>query len=193
MKKQLHFALFLLLPVLIPAQTFTESHELLCGDSVHINQLGYPTWNMPVIVTVPSHGTAVIAGEGSYSLIYESATDFQGLDTVVVECAHATQITCDTGIYVFHISCQTNTFNITSNATPVFIFPNPASEVVYIRGNLPGEILTITNAAGIVISRVEIPDTEDHILPVGLLSPGFYFISFQRGTERKTLPLAIIR
>lgn len=191
MNKQLHSALFLLLPGLITAQTFTETREIVCGDSVHVGQLGFPTWSMPTIVIEPAQGTAEITGDLWYSLVYQSAADFEGLDTVVVACAHATQITCDTGIYIFHISCQTNTVDL--NAKPIHIFPNPASTEVHIRGNLSGDILTITDATGILISSIEKPDTEDYILPVGLLVPGLYFVSFQTGKGRETLPLVISR
>ncbi len=152
----------------------------------------FTIWNMPVMVTAPSHGTATITGDTWYSLIYQSAADFEGFDTVVVECAHATQITCDTGIYVFHIGCQTNTFNITSKATPVNIFPNPGGAQLHIRGALRGK-LWIADASGIVVVREEISGTEEEILPVELLAPGLYFVSFQTDTGPSTLPVVISR
>ncbi len=35
----------------IAAQTFTEVHQLTCGDTAYIGNLGYPTWNIADIVT----------------------------------------------------------------------------------------------------------------------------------------------
>lgn len=191
MKKSIHFAVFLLLPALVFAQTFTENKDLLCGDSIHIGQLGFPTWSMPVIAQGPMQGTATITGDLWYSLIYQSPADFEGVDTVVVACAHATQITCDTGIYVFHISCQTNTSDACFN-TGLKIFPNPASEEVHIRGALSGEIY-IADASGSVIACYNPDGVSDTILPVAHLSPGFYLVFFHTDAGIKAERLVINR
>lgn len=191
MKKSIHFAAFLLLPALVFAQTFTENKDLLCGDSIHIDQLGFPTWNMPVIAQGPTQGTATITGDLWYSLIYQSPVDFEGLDTVVVACAHATQITCDTGIYVFHINCQTSTSEASSN-TGLKIFPNPACEEVFIQGALSGAIY-IADASGSIIARYNSGGKSDLILPVAHLSPGFYLVFFRTGAGIKAERLVINR
>ncbi|NUO02203.1 MAG: T9SS type A sorting domain-containing protein [Saprospiraceae bacterium] len=53
-----------------------------------------------------------------------------GKDTVIISCAHATQITCDTGIYVFEIGCP-------ENLDPVYPISLACNDSVYV-GNLSG-------------------------------------------------------
>lgn len=93
----------------ISAQTFTENHNINCGDTIAIGGLGYPTWAIPEITQLPKHGYAKLLGDfiPANLLEYQAPQYFIGLDTVVIKCAHATQITCDTGIYVFNVGCST--------------------------------------------------------------------------------------
>lgn len=83
--------------------TFTEVIPLDCGDSTRTRTLGYPTWNPPQIVKKARFGRAFT--DASNRLVYLSTPFYKGRDTVVVLCARATQITCDTGIFVFENRC----------------------------------------------------------------------------------------
>lgn len=87
--------------------TFTEIRQIACGDTAFIGSLGYPTWNPPQIIDRPDLGHAVLLGDfvEPNLLQYIAPICYSGNDTLVIECAHATQITCDTGIYIFEISC----------------------------------------------------------------------------------------
>lgn len=116
----------------IPAQTFTETHQIQCGDTVSISGLGYPTWNDPHIVKKPAYGHALLLGDfvPPNSMQYISPPWFEGVDTVIVECAHATQITCDTGIYVFEIGCA-------ESIAPVYVSEVACDDSVYVP-NLSG-------------------------------------------------------
>jgi hypothetical protein len=116
----------------IPAQTFTETHQIQCGDTVSISGLGYPTWNDPHILKKPAYGHALLLGDfvPPNSMQYISPPWFEGVDTVVVECAHATQITCDTGIYVFEIGCA-------ESIAPVYVSEVACDDSVYVP-NLSG-------------------------------------------------------
>ncbi|MEZ4921421.1 MAG: T9SS type A sorting domain-containing protein [Saprospiraceae bacterium] len=88
--------------------TFTETIQLACGDTAVIGNLGFPTWNDPHIIQPPRWGYAVLLGDfvPPNILEYQAPPCFTGSDTVIIECAHATQVTCDTGIYIFEISCN---------------------------------------------------------------------------------------
>lgn len=87
--------------------TFTEYLEVNCNTDTTIKGLGYPTWVIPVIVKKPSLGFAIIESDGIYSALrYTAAPCVKGNDTIIVSCARATQIQCDTGIYIFTISCN---------------------------------------------------------------------------------------
>lgn len=89
------------------AQTFTELRDINCNDTLQIGPLGYPTWSIPTFVELPKVGYAQLISEfpGAALMEYVSPPAYAGLDTVVVACAHATQITCDTGVYIFNIAC----------------------------------------------------------------------------------------
>jgi hypothetical protein len=112
--------------------TFTETQSLGCGDTAWVPNLGYPTWNEAKILQYPRWGYAQLAGEfiPANLLVYEAPPYFSGADTVIIECAHATQITCDTGIYIFNISCDTTAF---AN----HVFEVPCNDTIYTR-NLSG-------------------------------------------------------
>jgi hypothetical protein len=105
-KIALLFALSILSNIL-SAQTFTQHVKLNCGDSIFISPLGYPTWNDPKILKRPIWGHAILLGDfvAANNLRYSSPPCFAGNDTVIIQCARATQITCDTGIYIFEVSC----------------------------------------------------------------------------------------
>jgi len=90
---------------------FTEHIFLNCASTAVIDHLGYPTWVTPTIIGFPLHGTATIHPDGQQlwsELHYAASLGYAGTDTVIVECAHATQITCETGTYIFHIVCGTS-------------------------------------------------------------------------------------
>jgi len=116
----------------ITAQTFTEVHTITCGDTAYIGNLGYPTWNIAEIVQHPALGHAILLGDfiPANLLEYTSPPCVVGRDTVIIECAHATQITCDTGIYVFEMTCP-------ENIEQVYPTTLPCNDSVYV-ANLSG-------------------------------------------------------
>lgn len=87
---------------------FTEHIKLHCDDSVIRSNLGYPTWNPAIIFKKPHFGYAEIREDSSLrqTLYYRPPKYFHGFDTLMVLCAKATQITCDTGIYIMEVSCN---------------------------------------------------------------------------------------
>lgn len=89
---------------------FTENHTITCNQTLDVGPLGYPTWIAPNIVQSPQHGTATFIGDLYMfpHLQYTPNAGFAGIDTIVVECAHATQITCATGTYIVAVTCDTN-------------------------------------------------------------------------------------
>lgn len=107
MKIKLTAILFAIWPCLLSGQTFTEVIPMACGDTSIVGGLGYPTWSPPSIIDRPAFGHASLLGDfiEPNILQYIAPPHFAGSDTVVIECARATQILCETGIYVFDISC----------------------------------------------------------------------------------------
>lgn len=91
----------------LSAGSFTERHLMNCGYSVIIEGLGYPTWNPAVIYKHAEMGYARVHGDNSnrQKLIYYAPECINTTDTVIVICARATQITCDTGYYIFEVTC----------------------------------------------------------------------------------------
>lgn len=132
MKKCLLLAAMAVASLHAVAQTFTEIRNINCGDTAYVENLGYPTWNPPQLVELPNYGHAALLGDfiAPNLLQYTAPPFFDGADTVVIECAYATQITCDTGVYVFNITCS-------QVISPVFATIVPCNDSVYI-GNLSG-------------------------------------------------------
>lgn len=110
--------LLLLTQALFSQNTFIKTDTIFCGDSITYIGLGYPSWIIPEILIKPHNGYATIITDGVYSKMqYKAPSCFKGADTIVVLCAKATQISCDTGIYILNIDCkevanQTNIYNI---------------------------------------------------------------------------------
>ena len=109
--------------------TFTEVHQIKCGESMSISPLGYPTWNDPKILRSAYYGDSKLIGDlvPANILIYTAPPYFTGSDTVIIQCAHATQITCDTGIYIFQITCDTS-----APDQQVFVFDAPCQDTMII-------------------------------------------------------------
>jgi hypothetical protein len=126
MKQKQLIYLFVLIPYLSFSQTFTEVHPIPCNDTLYIGNLGYPTWNAARILKTPRLGHAMLLGDfvAANLLQYQSPPCVSGRDTVVIECAHATQITCDTGIYIFEINCP-------ENLSPVYPYEMPCNDSIY--------------------------------------------------------------
>lgn len=100
--------------------SFIENHSIACDSTLTIDGLGYPTWAIPSIIDAPTNGTATIVSDGiNSSLQYTPPAGFAGIDTVIVECAHATQITCSTGMYIFEVNCATEGYHFSENHTAV--------------------------------------------------------------------------
>ncbi len=90
------------------AQSFKEFHHVECGDSIRLYGLGYPHWNPATIIEKAHWGYAKITHDpqGNSVLHYFAAPCAAYTDTLVVLCAKATQITCDTGYYLFEVGCH---------------------------------------------------------------------------------------
>ncbi len=116
----------------VDCQTFTEKIQIKCGDMALVSPLGYPTWNAPHILQKPALGHAILIGDfiAPNALEYTAPSCFIGFDTVVIDCARATQITCDTGIYIFEISCG-------EVISPIFANVVGCQDSIYV-GNLSG-------------------------------------------------------
>ncbi|QQS29445.1 MAG: hypothetical protein IPM47_00390 [Sphingobacteriales bacterium] len=107
---------------------FTEIHEISCDSIIYIGDLGYPTWVTPTIIDPPSNGNATIVPDGLWSaLVYNPYQGFIGSDTVIVECAEATQITCQTGMYIFNVDCTNNQSSAFSNPVVPKLFYDSSS------------------------------------------------------------------
>lgn len=105
-------------------QSFTEQIKMQCNDSVIRDHLGYPTWNPATLFKKPHYGYAEIREDSSFRqiLYYRPPIYFHGKDTLMVLCAKATQITCDTGIYLIDVDCN--------ERVDSFIIINTACEVI---------------------------------------------------------------
>jgi len=151
---------------------FTETYNITCDSTLLVGQLGYPTWVVPSIITPPNHGSAAILTDGVWSSMqYIPNPNFNGTDTIVVECAHATQITCETGTYIINVDCTNGTTLPTPTATTK-VWYNAATMKIHIgQGALQqtDNHIWLYNASGVQVFG---PGNISHIdaanLPAGL-------------------------
>jgi hypothetical protein len=120
------------------AGTFTEYHTVTCGSMLQLGRVGYPTWNQAVVIQAPAHGEAIVQTINFVdSLFYQSAGNYSGVDTFIVACAHATQITCDTGIYIVQTTCGINATADAASMLQLVAYPNPATHAIFLKSESP--------------------------------------------------------
>lgn len=164
------------------AGSFTVYHTVTCGETLMLGAVGYPTWNEAIIIQAPANGVAgIIQGITSAdSLVYLAATGYMGTDTFVVACAHATQITCDTGIYIIETTCANAA--VEQNApVAIKVFPNPATNEVLIETSLPFTAAKLCSNMGHAMLVRRWPQGVYHaMLPVDGLPMGTYWLEIRQ-------------
>ena len=132
--------------------TFYEYHSINCGATLELGAVGFPSWITATVVKAPAHGQALILTGGPFpdSMAYLSDTGYFGQDTFIVACAHATQITCDTGIYIITISCLNDVQGVAALDNDLRVFPNPSNGFLAIESTGLIERIRLRSLQGIV-------------------------------------------
>ncbi|MCB9283460.1 MAG: T9SS type A sorting domain-containing protein [Lewinellaceae bacterium] len=169
-----------------PILSFTEEHEITCDSTLTITGLGFPTWVTPEIVQEPAHGTAGLFLDTTlwHTLKYVPEADFTGTDTIVVDCAHATQITCETGIYIVHVSCLNNVAG--EKEGELRIFPNPAQEWILIDSPDPVERVRLYSLQGMLLR-----EGAGKQVWTGNLPPGVYLLEVWAAGQRAVRKVSV--
>lgn len=179
-----------------PIFAFTETHEITCDSTLLIPELGYPFWVVPEIIQAPSNGQATILNLSSLdrdTLQYIPPPGFNGTDTVIVECAHATQVYCETGIYIINVSC-TNQSRESKPGLGLRFFPNPVVDVLLIECPSSIERLLVTAATGLPIRNIRLPVPSRSVeVNVESLPSGWYILTAWSGASSESLGFAVIR
>ncbi len=172
-----------------PVSAFTETHQISCDSTLLVPGLGYPFWVRPEIIQGPAYGQAVILGADALTpdtLQYVPPPGFSGTDTVLVECAHATQITCETGIYIIEVSCTSRSLEALPGLG-LRVFPNPAGGVLHVNSSMPLGQVTISTAAGIPVRFVRPPTPLQHLeISLEGLPSGWYVLTAWSGGVLKS-------
>ena len=166
------------------AGSFTEYHTVTCGTVLQLGRVGYPTWNPAVLIQASTHGQAIVTTTNSIdSLFYQAAPNFEGVDTFIVACAHATQITCDTGIYIIETVCNTNTVgDLPDIKADLNVYPNPTAAVLNIACERPIMQLRLCAANGILVLEKRWPIAVASVeITVGHLPKGTYWLQATDG------------
>ncbi len=166
------------------AGSFTEHHTVACGSLLSLGRVGYPSWNPPSFVQAPTHGEAILTNVNSLdSLFYHAAPNYEGVDTFIVACAHATQITCDTGIYIIETVCNIDAArDLPAIKTGLNVYPNPAATVLNIGCERPINHLRLCAANGILVLEKRWPIAVTSVeIPVGHLPRGVYWMQATDG------------
>jgi hypothetical protein len=166
------------------AGSFTEHHTVNCGTMLSLGRVGYPTWNPATVIQAAAHGEATVSTINLIdSLFYQAAPNYEGLDTFIVACAHATQITCDTGIYIIETVCNTNAArDLPAIKADLNVYPNPTAAVLNIGCEWPIMQLRICAANGILVLEKRWPIAVTSMeIPVGHLPRGVYWLQATDG------------
>ena len=161
-----------------PIQIFTETHAMTCDSTLLIGGLGYPTWVTPEISQPPSHGTATLLLDSSlyFTLQYVPMPNFNGLDTVMVYCAHATQTTCEVGIYIIQVNCL-NAVGDAMEGQYIRLFPNPASTEFHLESLEPMDGVWLRTLQGMAVREERWSQGAfSATLPTGDLVPDVYLL-----------------
>jgi hypothetical protein len=167
-----------------PISLFTDTFEIACDSTLVIPGLGYPFWVIPEILQAPAHGEAQLVLVDSavlYALKYTPDPIFTGTDTILVECAHATQVTCETGLFIIHVSC----LNGTGEQQPpsLKIFPNPVNGVLWIQSErIVGQARLWSSQGALLMEVVSGAASLD--IEMGNLPAGIYFLEIRLNGER---------
>ena len=165
-----------------PIWSFTATFEMDCDSILTVPGLGYPVWATPEILQPPSNGEAFIFQDSSlwHLMEYTPNPGFSGSDTIVVECAHATQVTCETGFFIIHVSCLNSAGE--RGSPGLKIFPNPVAGRLRVQSEQPIERLRLTNLQGVTLWEVAPghPGFEFEV-EMGSLPAGFYFLEIGQG------------
>ena len=170
-----------------PIFSFTEEHKISCDSTLLISGLGFPTWVTPEIIQWPVHGTASLYMDSTlwHTLEYTPEPDFFGVDTIAVDCAHATQITCETGFYFIHVSCLNSTgWQMEGD---IRIFPNPAQEWILIESPNAVERVRLSSLQGALLW-----DGSGKQVWTGNLSPGVYLLEVWISGQRAVRKVSVI-
>jgi len=177
---------------------FTETHTIHCDSTLTIGQLGYPTWVTPTITSPPANGSATIVPDGLWSALqYTPNPGFTGTDTVVVACAQATQLTCQTGTYIFNVDC-TNNLPTTPNAAgrTITAYFNSASAQMEVKVTgtpfaMPTHIW-IYNLGGSAVCHTVLPSGEMFVaLSAPNLPAGLYLVRWHSESYSGTLKMPV--
>lgn len=182
-----------------PDSGFTETHTIHCDSTLTIGQLGYPTWVTPTITSPPANGSAGIVPDGLWSALqYTPNIGFTGADTVVVACAQATQLTCQTGTYIFTVDCTNNLPPQPNGITPsVSAFFNPATNQIEITTTVAPLSspmhLWLYNLTGTPVSSLALPSGQITSTHNALHLPaGLYLLHWQSANFRGIIKLPVV-
>ncbi len=93
------------------------------------------------------------------------------------------------GTYAIFLRYRDLTSVAEENQNALRIYPNPANDVVFIEGTLPGDEITIVNAAGQTVKQ----QTGTSVISVADLSAGIYFVNVRHGEMMLTSTFSILR
>ena len=127
------------------------------------------------------------------SLFYQAAPNYEGVDTFIVACAHATQITCDTGIYIIETICNTNAAgDLPAIKADLNVYPNPTAAMLNIGCERPINHLKLWAANGILVLEKRWPIAVTSVeIPVGHLPRGVYWLKATDGQTKVSKKLLI--
>ena len=168
-------------------ETTVEPYTINCTDTLYIFGLGDPFGPIPIIEQIPANGTAdIIIGNVTNLLAYYPDANFNGIDTVVVQCARLVDGVCQTVAFAITVDCLNG---LTLNNAPmptVTTYPNPITGTVTVSGqsaSLQQPIVQLSSIAGQVLQTFNpVLDNNNHFtqtIDLSNLPTGIYMVIIQ--------------
>lgn len=177
--------------------SFTEVYNITCDSTLLIGQLGYPTWVTPSIIDPPANGNAAILTDGLWSsLQYIPNSGFSGSDTIVVECAHATQITCETGTYIVNVECTNSVITQTdAHNSPIVFYNVPEQKIVLTFTHTPTQSTQVSlfNSSGQLLETIAAGVSNYLQIDAKNLPAGMYLLTLQTQNLRNVVKVMVIK
>lgn len=164
----------------LPVTSFVSGNVLVqCDSESEIYSVALTTgstylWNVPA-------GATILSGQGTNSI----TVDFEG-NFGIVSVVETNSNGCEGLPVELNVACNLSTTDF--EALTIHVFPNPASENIYLNGieNLQEGIIFIRDAQGKIVFQISVADLNNQFISLQEFSPGFYYGTVETSTETFT-------
>ncbi|MGM0377082.1 MAG: Ig-like domain-containing protein [Bacteroidota bacterium] len=132
------------------------------------------TYKSSLLVKEPGHGQVVLHEDGTFR--YTPDAGFTGVDHFEYAVYDGLVLSAPGKVELnVQSNNQTPEKKLSENADVIFVYPNPASEYIVIKSEVPFQTMEIVSLNGHAVASVH-PDGYPSEIDVSFLQPGVYFV-----------------